>query len=267
MTSGGRSRVASGFDRLAPGYDLLARAAFGNAIRRSQSHFLARLPQDADVLVLGGGSGWFLERLLAVAECRSVLYVEISGGMLDRAEERIGRRRPEDLAKVRFLRGGPEAVPADARFDIVCTHCFLDLFTDETLRTVTGQLTGHLRPDGVWYFSDFRIVPGAPMSALSGLVVSALYLFFGLVCGIEARRLPSFEDAFRACGLERIEECHFLGGMLSASLLARRDETCAEPCITARQRWDGIRSDAYRTDEIVAEREITHLPPRPSESE
>jgi SAM-dependent methyltransferase len=226
--SAGGTRIARGFGRIAPSYDILARAVFGNALRKSQCCFLGRIPADADILVLGGGSGWFLEQLLAVTNCRSVCYVDVSAVMQRRARERISRHRPHDLARVSFVTGGPESIPTDARFDLLCTHCFLDLFTDETLRAVSLHLTEHLRADALWYFSDFRAADGFPMSALSRLLLGAMYRFFRMICGVEARRLPRFDEAFRATGFAPTAEARFHGGMVQALLLssaAVRDQT------------------------------------------
>ena len=50
------TRIARGFDRLAPIYDGLTAFVFGGAIRRSQTCFLGSLAESAEILVVGGGS-------------------------------------------------------------------------------------------------------------------------------------------------------------------------------------------------------------------
>lgn len=225
-----QTAIARGFDRLSPAYDLIAGAVFGNSLRRSQSCFLDRLPRDADVLVVGGGSGWFLEQLLAGSGCRHVLYLEISPGMLRRAQERIRRRRPSDLKRVDFIEGSIDAIPASAQFDVVCTHCFLDLFSGETLSSVVRALSSHLDAEGVWYFSDFRTDSGlaegrraerAPLSFASRSLLFVMYRFFRMTCSIEAERLPCFDEAFRRNGWRATEEVCFHRGLIRSVLLRR----------------------------------------------
>ncbi len=57
----------NGFNRIAGVYDFLAKLVFGKHIRRSQEHFLKMVIQQNKVLVLGGGSGWILESINALA--------------------------------------------------------------------------------------------------------------------------------------------------------------------------------------------------------
>ncbi len=215
----GRSRA--GFDRLTPYYDPLAMSVFGNRLRAAQSCFLSRLPAESRVLVVGGGSGWFLEQLLNRTDCSEVVYQDISPRMLARAEERVQQRLPNEAWRVRFVEAGVAGIPGDTQFDAICTHCFIDLFSEATLSDVTKRLSALLGSTGVWYVSDFCIAEGFPMAGVSRSLLWVMYRFFDLTCGIEADRLPDLDRAWEKCGLRIVDERLFYGGMIRSVLLGR----------------------------------------------
>ena len=242
---------ARGFNRLAPVYDHLAMTVFGNSLRAAQRCFLHRVKPEADVLVVGGGSGWFLERLLEETSCRRVDTLDISAAMLSRSEDRLRRRNPEALARVRFLHGGVESSPRDAIYDVLCTHCFLDLFSDETLQSLVPRLRSHLRDGGLWYDSDFQIAPGTIRGPLTSVLLRAMYAFFRTTCSIEATRLPQFDHAFSQAGMVDVEAATFYGGMVRARLLRAPDQYVSEPLDvsqgdTVTRRFEAIRSESDR---------------------
>lgn len=182
--------MARGFDRLAGVYDVMAWLVYGTALRKAQACMLPLLPREAQVLVVGGGAGWFLEQLLRVAHPRHVRYVELSPRMMYLARARIERNCPHFLDRVEFVQGSVEDVDAEGEYDVVVTHCLLDMFEGSQLQGIVQRLSASLRAGGGWYFSDFRHVPRWPMRWVSGALIWAMYRFFRLTCKIPARRLP-----------------------------------------------------------------------------
>src|SRR6187402_1340927 len=73
----------NGFDRLAPVYDKLAGLVFGKAIVDAQLVFLDRVRAGDRILILGGGTGWLLEKLLRKQPVCEVWYVESSSRMIE----------------------------------------------------------------------------------------------------------------------------------------------------------------------------------------
>jgi tRNA (cmo5U34)-methyltransferase len=211
-------RIGRGYDRLASSYDLLARAVYGNALRSAQSCFLDTLPKSAAILVLGGGSGWFLEALLRVAQPHKVVYVELSAAMLQHAQARIRDKFPEALDRVQFVQGRAEDAAQWGRFDVVITHCLLDMYPQPALLSLIAKLRGCLQADGIWYFSDFFVVKRGWMRPISCAMVWLMYRFFRLFCGIAATELPDFDAAFATCGLAKVNTRTFFGGMIKAKL-------------------------------------------------
>ena len=216
-----RSRIAGGYDGLAKGYDFLARIVYGNALRKAQTCFLTSLPPNADVLVVGGGSGWFLEQLLRISKPKFVLYVELSPKMLALAKARIAKNCPSQLGKVEFVQGNVEDITEEGSYDVVVTHCLLDMFAGLQLQGIVRRLRRTLKNNGIWYFSDFRHAEKWPMSWISKVLIWMMYRFFKWWCDIPATRLPDFQAAFDLAGLEPKATKLFFGGMIQSKLLRK----------------------------------------------
>jgi tRNA (cmo5U34)-methyltransferase len=215
--------VARGYDRLAALYDGMARLVYGNALRRAQTCMLSQLPANATILVLGGGSGWFLEQLVRRAQPRRVIYVELSGEMLARAQRRIAQNLPAALASIDFVVGRAEDAGRWGQVDVIVTHCLLDMYVQPALARLVGDLRQSLGPTGVWYFSDFQQVRAGFMQPISRGLIWLMYRFFRWQCKIEALNLPDFEAAFAASALAPIAEQHFYSGMIVARLYRLQD--------------------------------------------
>ncbi|MBX7185781.1 MAG: methyltransferase domain-containing protein [Vicinamibacteria bacterium] len=212
-------RIARGFDRLAPVYDLMADVAFAGRIHASQTLLLPHLPPVRRALVVGGGTGRFLDALLTHDPHVTAVSVDLSPRMTRRTAARLAARELSGRAELRV--GGLEKLRSDERFDLVVTHCFLDLFTDADLGAVIEPLHRSLKPAGHWLFSDFA----APGNGLGGVarssIVTALYAFFQATCSIAASRLADFDRAFERAGLQTVARRALLGGLLQTALLWR----------------------------------------------
>lgn len=218
------SGVARGFNRLAPIYDGLARAVFGNHLRKAQSVYLARIPKQSKILVLGGGSGWFLEELIRQTDPAAVFYLEISSKMIAASKARIQKNLPAfELGKITFFEGELAQMREEDDFDVICTHCFLDLFGPKKLEENMKSLHQKLRPNGLWYFSDFHIPQKYPMRVISSVLIKIMYLFFKWTCKIDAKQLPDFQSYFDAHQLKIGATTSFFGGMIVAKMYRKAE--------------------------------------------
>ena len=212
-------RSARGFDRLALVYDLMANLTLGGRIHASQVALLPRLPHVPRALVLGGGTGRFLTELLSDGRVDLAVSIDVSQEMTRRTAARLEGRGLTDRVELRV--GGLECLDPGERFDLVVTHCFLDLFQDEELVLVVRALERALVPRGIWLFSDFSVAgPGAAGFARRS-VVAVLYAFFRAACSISARRLPDFDRAFEGASLEVAADSRHACGLLRAALLRK----------------------------------------------
>ncbi|HEY5746393.1 MAG TPA: class I SAM-dependent methyltransferase [Chryseolinea sp.] len=180
-----------GFDRLAPVYDRFAHLVYGSAIREAQLFFLKAIPPTANVLILGGGTGWLLADLFEIhPECK-VCYIEASSKMLAQAQQQLS---PGKKDQVQFILGTEDSIPVTVPFDAVITAFYLDLFSPDTLRRIIDKINAVLTPVSVWLVADF--IP--PKVWWQKVLLKIMYIFFRRFCGIEARHLPPWEQAMVA---------------------------------------------------------------------
>jgi ubiquinone/menaquinone biosynthesis C-methylase UbiE len=175
------NKLAAGFDRLAPVYDLLARIAIGREIRRSQLPFLNFLSKRHKLLILGWGTGWILPPLRKVNPLLRIDYVDISGGMIERA-----RRTVNEDSRVQFIVGAVENIP-DTGYDCVITNFYLDLFDERNLENVIEHIKNSLQADALWIVTDFVCE-----TKWHEWMVAIMYRFFRWVTGILTVKLPGW---------------------------------------------------------------------------
>ena len=173
-------------------------------------------------MVVGGGTGWFLEELLRECQPDEVTYVELSNGMMEKSQRRIKERLTAGYERVNWVLGTVHDLPEGEKFDAVCTHCFLDLFEGEALKLEVEAIGRRLRGNASWYFSDFRLVERGVMRVVSRVMVKTMYAFFRWCCRIQAGKLGEFEREIRAVGFEAEKREEFFGGMIEALMYRRR---------------------------------------------
>lgn len=221
----GADGVSRGFDRLSRCYGPLTRLFPGDGIVASQRVFLEDVGGCSRALVVGGGSGRFVQELLASGFAGQVLNVDVSPRMLERTRRRLERRAPQALSRVECRVGGVDSLRPAERFDLLCTHCFLDLFGDPQLRRVIARLDTSLTRDGIWWCSDFAPPAGGPVRRRAQqLTLAALYGFFRTTCSIDASRLPPIESELRRHGYAAVQRREFGAGWLWSALYRRRLE-------------------------------------------
>ena len=216
-----RTPMKSGFDRLAPLYDPLL-LVFGGAVPRSQRALLDELPQCRRALIIGGGTGRFLVDLVTAGKADHIVCVDISAAMLERSRARLQKVCPDAVGRCTFIHGTAADLAGDEHFDLVCTHCFLDLFEESELAIVMKRLSQALAPGGFWMCSDFAPPGGgAARRLITAALLRGLYIGFGLVCGTVPRSLPPIRETFDALGFRalRVEE----SGLLWSGLYDKED--------------------------------------------
>ena len=195
-------RQSKGFDRLARGYDLLVALVYGRSLRKAQSYFLDRVEEGSEVLIVGGGTGWFLEALLRTGKVEKVTYIELSERMLSLSRDRIEKRLPDQSDRVEWIQGTVHELSEQRSFDLVCTLCFLDLFQGEQLKREVMAIRKLLTDQGHWYFSDFCFAQRWPMSWISRGLIWIMYRFFRMLCGIPAGKLGDLPGAISSTGMQ-----------------------------------------------------------------
>jgi len=212
-----RNAETANFDFIARPYRSLEALTFGGALQRCRTHFVPRLLDRRQALVLGDGDGRFLAGLLAANPHLQADAVDISASMLRLLRRRAEAATPNTSRRLRVHHTSALTFMPERSYDLVATHFFLDCLTQPELDALCRRLQPHLTPRALWLVSDFWI-PTGPMRWPARALIRALYLGFRLLTGLRTTALPDHAAALTAAGLNRIAHHHSFGGILTAEL-------------------------------------------------
>ena len=116
--------MSSNFDKIAPFTVFLEGVLFGSRMQRMRCAHLDHMSGRREILLVGEGTGLFLERLLEVNAQAKVTVVEQSEQMMKRAKRRVAEK---DLRRVTFRKLSFEKFDSSKRFDAVCTLFFFGI--------------------------------------------------------------------------------------------------------------------------------------------
>ena len=204
------------FDAVARYYDRLAEFVFGDELRKAQVHFLNRITTARNVLVLGGGTGWFLAELRAINTDCKIMYVESSPKMLELSKKRIS-----DHHNIHFLHGTEHDFPQGQIFDAVVTNFYFDLFDEPTLEKVVFKICSHLEPGAVWLATDFT----NSTNLKHRFLLRTMYWFFRMSSNIQAKKLPPWQDQLLQHASMPVEMKNFENGFICSSLARYKPAT------------------------------------------
>ena len=185
------------YDKSASFYDFLSRLVFFKAQVYAQVKQLRFIPAGSRILIVGGGTGWILDELTSIhQQGLTITYVEISGRMLEKAKQRnLGGN------EVSFVQSGIESFETPAIYDVVHTAFLFDNFTVPRIKQVYAKLDRLLKPGGLWLFADFHYEQkDSPF--WQGILLKTMYLFFGAIANVEAKKLTPMRPYFLASGYE-----------------------------------------------------------------
>jgi len=198
--------MASNYDNAAWFYDSLAKLVYGKALIKAQVYLLQFIRPNANILIVGGGTGWILEELTRIYPSgMQITYAEVSAKMTA-----LSRKRNIGNNKVTFINDAMENIDLSADFNVVITPFLFDNFTEETLQTVFYRINSLLKKDGIWLNTDFQLTGKWWQS----LLLNSMILFFRLSCNIEASRLPDIERQFEQSGYRVISSKTFFGDFI-----------------------------------------------------
>lgn len=214
--SGPHSVAAPNFDRLACVYRWMEWLTFGPFLWWCRCAFLRQMRGRQRALVIGDGDGRFTARLLAENDRIRVDAMDASAVML---RALAGRTRPHQ-ARLRALcmdARSWQPQPA-ASCDLVVTHFFLDCLSTAEVESLARRVRSAMRPEAFWVVSEFAIPETWLGRWCARPLVWALYWAFGLLTGLEQRRLPDHPAALREAGFQLAERRTFLGGLLAGEI-------------------------------------------------
>jgi ubiquinone/menaquinone biosynthesis C-methylase UbiE len=200
--------MGGGYSNVARFYDGLSRLVFGKALVLSQIHFLPLIPVNANVLIVGGGTGWILEEIAKIhPQGLTITYVEIATKMVE-----LSRKRNIGNNQVTFVNDNVENVKDVYAFDVVITSFLFDNFLPITAARIFERLHYLLRPGGIWLNTDFQLTDKWWQSVL----LKSMLLFFKTLSGIESSKLPDMDSQFMQHGYTTIVDKTFFGEFIMA---------------------------------------------------
>jgi ubiquinone/menaquinone biosynthesis C-methylase UbiE len=202
-----KDHTVNDFNGIASVYDALASLVFGKNLIKSQQHFLPVIPDDATILIVGGGSGELLQTLLQQKPRCRVVYVDASERMVE-----LARRRVQNSVRVTFLCGTENVEMPVPAFTVVITNFYLDLFTQQSLPEIITRLRSLLVPGALWLVTDFV----KPTKLWQKLLLKGMYLFFRMVSNIEASHISDWQEMLGNAGLSCQVEKTFYYGMIKS---------------------------------------------------
>ncbi len=190
------------YNRIAWCYDLLSQLVFGKAIKKAQTAILPYIFPGSKVLIVGGGTGWILEEISKLySSGLAITYVDASEKMVHKSKHRncglnaieFINKPVEDLQ----LKGGA--------YDVIITSFFFDNFSQMNCQLIFKQLHNSLKQNGIWLYADFE------QSTNRGqywqmFLLKFMYLFFRVICKLEANKLPDIKAVFSMYGYELLTE-------------------------------------------------------------
>ena len=126
------SKQIKGFDRLSGVYDILGLICFGNTLNQSQYYFLNKIPSVDQILVVGGGTGSLLIKLLDIFPTAHITWVDISPKMIEKTKARVKEVYPSQVDQINFI-NGILSDSYDKKFDLICCMYILDCFNESSL--------------------------------------------------------------------------------------------------------------------------------------
>ncbi|HTD98695.1 MAG TPA: class I SAM-dependent methyltransferase [Mucilaginibacter sp.] len=202
--------MAANYDNSAWFYDRLSRLIYGKAIIKSQVYLLNYIPAGANILIVGGGTGWILEEIAKIHPSGlTIIYVEISANMMT-----LSRKRNTGDNQVSYINEAIENVPDLINLDVVITPFLFDNFTEQILQKVFVHIHNSLKPAGIWLNTDFQLTG----KWWQKILLRTMLLFFRLICRIESTRLPDIEKCFQQNGYQIVDQKSFFGEFILSSI-------------------------------------------------
>jgi ubiquinone/menaquinone biosynthesis C-methylase UbiE len=185
------SDVGNNYDTIANYYDRIHHLFYGQAETNAQVELLGYVRPGDRLLIVGGGTGWILEKIGSIFPSGlEITYIESSARMMERTKTRKwGKNRVELVTSV------VEEWKAVMEYDCILTGFFFDNFKEAHAAEIVRQLTPYLKQGGYWLEVDFYH-PGRRGKVWQAILLYSMYLSARLICGVEAKRLPDMDRIF-----------------------------------------------------------------------
>ncbi|TWJ00063.1 ubiquinone/menaquinone biosynthesis C-methylase UbiE [Mucilaginibacter frigoritolerans] len=205
--------MAANYNNSAWFYDRLSCLIYGRALINAQVYLLQYIPASSKILIIGGGTGWILEEITKIHPAGlNITYIEVAPAMMS-----ISQKRQTGTNKVTFFNNAVENINLQTNFDIVITPFLFDNFKEQTLQKVFEHIHQSLKSKGLWLNADFQLTG----KWWQRLLLRSMFLFFRILCGIEASSLPDIEQQFEKYSYENIAGRTFYGDFIISKIYTK----------------------------------------------
>jgi ubiquinone/menaquinone biosynthesis C-methylase UbiE len=209
--------MPNNYDPIAAYYDLVHRLFYGRAEINAQVELLSFIKPGDRLLIVGGGTGWILEKIAALYRSGlAITYIESSSAMMA-----LSRKRDCGQNRVEFVEGSVEQFITTLRYDCILTGFFFDNFASDQARRIVGELAPRLVAGGFWLFTDFYYQKGKG-KWWQAILLKLMYFSARLICNVEAEELTDMEPIFTAAGFEEEYAAFYYGGFIKAIAYRKR---------------------------------------------
>ena len=152
--------------------------------------FLHIIPDNAKILVVGGGTGKIIIYLEDLSCQLEIDFVEPSANMIKRA-----KKRQASHLQV-YFHHHPILELETADYDVIFTNFFFDQFSQDQAQLIVQHLKPKLRPNGSLIFSDFVNTN----YFWDRLITRLMFYFFQITANIRVNTLPCYNSLFSELG-------------------------------------------------------------------
>ena len=183
--------MGNNYDKIANYYDRIHHLFYGQSEIHAQVELLDYVRPGDRLLILGGGTGWILDKIGAIFPSGlRITYVESSARMME-----LTKTRKWGQNEVELVTSTVEEWKGDMVYDCVLTGLFFDNFQDAHAAAIVRQVSPYLKNGGYWLESDFYY-PRRRGKLWQAILLYSMYISARLICGVEARRLPDMDRIF-----------------------------------------------------------------------
>lgn len=186
--------MTSNYNHIAWIYDWLAKIVFGRKQELAMQVFLSTIPDQAKVLVVGGGTGKIIDYLRELNKQLEIDFVEQSANMICYAK----KRKASHLLINFYHHSILDLKTTD--YDVILTNFFFDQFSHGHAQLILQHLKPKLRPNGTLIFSDFI----STNHIWDILVTRLMFYFFQLTANISTNSFPPYNSIFSELGFRAV---------------------------------------------------------------
>lgn len=198
------------YDKIAKHYDFLSRLVFFKSQVNAQINQLKYIPKNSQILIVGGGTGWILEKITKIHPSGlHIVYVEASAKMTA-----LSKQKNSGSNTVDFFTLGIEDFTTQSTFDIILTPFLFDNFSVDDAKSAFNKLHSLLKNNGLWFFTDFNVQGKSSWWKL--IFINFMYQFFTLFKIIDTRNLVNMTAYFEERNYTIIDSKLYYGTFIEA---------------------------------------------------